>query len=174
MLKSLGRWTYIVTLSICIVLSIYITYLFFGIALPGEDIISMIPSPPDTTLNDRSSSVKPCGLVTARADYTSSQPMEEIVEFYRRYARNSGWHEFNLGGSDDLRLIQSEEWDRSTSHIVAAWLIPTSGERYIRIGLVQGEIITSNTTKAKITYSILLDYVERYYTCQPPSQRRPS
>jgi hypothetical protein len=98
MLKSLGQWTYIAIL-----------YLFIGTSLPGEEIIAMIPAPPGATLNDRASSVKPCGLVTARADYISLRSMEETVEFYRHYARDSGWREFKLSGYDAGRLSQSEE-----------------------------------------------------------------
>jgi hypothetical protein len=149
------------------VLTIYIIYLFIATPLPGEEIIAMIPAPPGATLNDRASSIKPCGLAIARADYTSLRSMEEIVDFYRHYARDSGWREFKLSGYDAGRLSQSEEWDQSASRMVAAWIIPASGMRYIRIGLVQGATITNNTTEAKITYSILLNDVERYYTCQP-------
>jgi hypothetical protein len=166
MLKSLGRWLYIAIVGVCIVLTIYIIYLFVSTSLPGEEIIAMIPSPPGTTLSDQASSVKPCGLVTARADYTSLQSMEEIVEFYRHYARDSGWRELTPGGFGDLHLIQNDEWDQSTSHMVAAWSIPGSSWQFIRIGVVQGATITNNTTDAKITYSILLNDVERYYTCQ--------
>jgi hypothetical protein len=160
---------YLIALGLCVA---YIVYLVFGAPLPGEDIISTLPVPPNTTLLERAASLNFCDLVSARADYTSSQSLDDIIAFYRQHAYMNGWEANTISAPPNLARPYSDEWTQSARSIVAAWRIPGEEREYIRIGIVQGGSGDSDTVGAKTAYRLQVDYIQNTERCIPPGVRQ--
>jgi hypothetical protein len=82
--KELRQWAYLILLGFCIA---YMFYLIFVAPLPGEEIITTLPTPPDTSLLNRSAYLNFCDIVSAHADYISLQSLDNIIAFYRLHAQ---------------------------------------------------------------------------------------
>jgi hypothetical protein len=161
--KELRQWAYLIVLGLCIA---YIFTLVFVVPLPGEEIITALPAPPDTSLLDRAAYLDFCDLVSAHADYISSQSLDNIITFYRQHAQTSGWKEGIIGEAQDGGPY-SDEWTQSAHAIVAAWHIPGEWRERTRIGIVSGANGDRNMVSMKTIYRLQVDYIQNIDRCQP-------
>jgi hypothetical protein len=161
-LKQLRQWAYLTTLGLCIA---YIFSLVFIVPLPGEEIITMLPTPPDTSLLNRSAYLGFCDTVSAHADYISSQSLDNIIAFYRLHAQMSGWRAISNGVQAGGRY--SDEWTQSARAIVAAWHIPGEWRERIRIGIVSGANGDRSVVGTRTIYRLQVDYIQNINQCQP-------
>jgi hypothetical protein len=162
-LKQLRQWAYLTTLGLCIA---YIFSLVFIAPLPGEEIITMLPTPPNTSLLNRSAYLEFCDIVSANADYISSQSLDNIIAFYRQQAQTNGWKEFIIGEAQ-VGGPYSDEWTQSAHVIVAAWHIPGEVHERIRIGIVSGGNGDRSIVATKTIYRLQVDYIQNINQCLP-------